>query len=96
MKFPLIVRTDSPDRVEAQPLGLPELKTVASSEAEAVQRASEALTQWLASVKVVHVSVPFPVSGNPWIDSFGRSADDPDFDEYLDEIRKARSADVAE
>lgn len=96
MNFPLIVRTDAPDHFVAQPLGLPELKAVAKSEAEAVQRASEALTQWLASAKVIQVSVPVPVSGNPWIDFFGRSANDPDFDEYLDEIRKARSADVAE
>jgi hypothetical protein len=32
------------------------------------------------------------VNGNPWLDAWGRSADDPDFDEYLAEIEKARAA----
>ena len=35
--------------------------------------------------------VPLPGPGNPWLDSFGRSADDPDFDEFVEEIRRART-----
>jgi predicted RNase H-like HicB family nuclease len=96
MNFPLIVRTDSPDHFVAQPLGLPELTTAGSTEAEAVARASQALTEWFESAKVIQVSVPVPVSGNPWIDYFGRSANDPDFDEYLAEIKRARDADEVE
>ena len=29
---------------------------------------------------------------NPWLDTFGRSADDPDFDDLVDEIERARGA----
>jgi predicted RNase H-like HicB family nuclease len=57
MNFPVIVRADSPDQFTAQPLGIPELKTVAQTEAEAIERASQALEQWLASARVVQVSL---------------------------------------
>jgi hypothetical protein len=96
MQFPLIVRADSPDHYVAQPLGIPELRAVASTEAAAIEQASQALTKWLASAKVVQVAVPVAVSGNPWLDAFGRSADDADFDEYLMELQRARSAEPAE
>jgi hypothetical protein len=39
------------------------------------------------------VSVALEKTGNPWLDAFGRSATDPDFDEYLEELRRARQAD---
>jgi hypothetical protein len=32
--------------------------------------------------------------GNPWLDAFGRSATDPDIDEYLEELSRARLADT--
>jgi hypothetical protein len=35
----------------------------------------------------VPVSVPVPGTGKPWVDAFGRSADDPAFDEYLEEVQ---------
>ena len=37
-----------------------------------------------------------PKGGNPWLEGFGRSAKDPDFEEYLREIQQARSADALE
>jgi hypothetical protein len=57
---------------------------------------SQSLTQWLASAKLVRVDVPVPGSGNPWLDTFGRSADDPDFEEFLKEMKQAGLADVVE
>jgi hypothetical protein len=96
MNFPVIVRADSPDQFTAQSLGIPELKTVARTEAEAIERASQALVQWLASARVVQVSIPVPDTGHPWLDAFGRSAQDPDFDEYLEAIEQARAADEPE
>ena len=35
-------------------------------------------------------------TSNPWLDWFGRSADDPDFDDYLEEIARARRTDTFE
>jgi hypothetical protein len=96
MNFSLIVRSDSPDHFVAQPLGIPELKAVAGTEAEAVEQASQALAQWLASARVVHVSIPVLGTGQPWLETFGRSADDPDFEEYLGAIEQARAVDQPE
>jgi hypothetical protein len=77
----------------AQPIGLPELRVTAASEEAALAGVRQALEQWLTCAKVVHVTVPTQETGNPWLDSFGRSADDPQFDEYLEELRRARMAD---
>ena len=94
MQYPVIVRIESENQYVAQPLGIPELRVVAATEAEAVEQVSQALGQWLASAKVVQVSVPVAGRGNPWLDAFGRSANDPDFDEFLEELQQARSADT--
>jgi hypothetical protein len=93
MEYPVIVRAEEREGFVAQPIGLPELRVTAASEDEAVAGVREALKRWLASAKVVHVSVAVENSGNPWLDAFGRSASDPDFDEYLEELRRARRAD---
>jgi hypothetical protein len=79
-------------------LGPPEFKTVGRTEAEAIEQASQALAQWLAAARVVQVSIPVSGTGtgNPWLDGFGRSADDPDLDEYLDAIEQARATDERE
>jgi hypothetical protein len=95
MQYPVIVRSESANQYVAQPLGIPELRVVAATEAEAIEQVSHALSQWLASAKVVQVSVPVVGSGNPWLDTFGRSANDPDFDEFLEELKRARSTDAS-
>jgi tRNA(fMet)-specific endonuclease VapC len=92
MEYPVIVRTEEIDGYVAQPIGLPELRVTAASEAEAVAGVRQALDEWLASAKLVHVSVGVEGSGNPWLDAFGRSAADPDFDAYQEELRRARRA----
>jgi predicted RNase H-like HicB family nuclease len=96
MHYPVIIRTEAANQYVAQPLGIPELKVVATTEAEAFEQVSRALNQWLASAKVVQVAVPVAGSGNPWLDAFGRSADDPDFTEFIEELQRARSTDAPE
>jgi predicted RNase H-like HicB family nuclease len=88
MEYPVIVRAEDVDGYVAQPIGLPELRVTAASEEEAVAAVRQALERWLASAKLVHVSVAMGQTGNPWLDAFGRSASDPDFDEYLEELRR--------
>ena len=94
MEYPVIVRAEDVDGYVAQPIGLPELRVTAATEDEAVAGVRQALERWLASAKVVHVSVETGKTGNPWLDTFGRSASDPDFDDYLEELRQARLADA--
>jgi len=93
MEYPVIVRAEAVDGYVAQPVGLPELRVTAASEDEAVAGVRQALERWLASAKLVHVSVAIETTGNPWLDAFGRSASDPDYEEYLEAVRRARRAD---
>ena len=93
MHYPVIIRTESAHQYVAQPLGIPEVKVVAATEAEAIAQVTEALAQWLTAARVVHVAVPGEAQGNPWLDAFGRSANDPDFAELLEELQRQRIMD---
>ena len=94
MQVPVIGQAESEDRYSAEPVGTSELRVEASSEAEALRKLTSALRDWLESAKLIQIDVPVPseTAPNPWLDSFGRSADDPDFEDYLAEIGRARSA----
>ena len=94
MNYPVLIRTESAHRYVAQPLGIPEVKVVAATEAEAIAQVTEALAQWLTTAKVVHVAVPGEARANPWLDAFGRSANDPDFAEFLEELQRLRTTDT--
>jgi hypothetical protein len=72
---------------------MPELKVIAATESDAIAQVSQALEKWLASAKVVQVNVPVPNDSNPWLDAFGRSADDPDFAEFANELKRLRALD---
>ena len=88
--FDVLVRPGGQDHFTAQAIGFPELKAEATTEAEAVQKVRDSLLEFFSNSKLVKISVP---GENPWLKLAGHSADDPDFDEYLEEIRKARIAD---
>lgn len=87
MQCTVIVRLKSATRFVACPVGLPQLESTAPTEDEAVEQVKQKLAAWLKDAKVVEVSVP---TGNPWLDSFGRSATDPQFDDYLAELQRYR------
>ena len=93
MQYPVVVRTDSADHYVAEPLGISELRVEAASEAEAVTQVGHALNEWLRSAKLVQVDLPDGGESNPWLDSFGRSADDPLFEAYQEELARARAED---
>lgn len=93
MQCTVIVRPESATRFVACPLGLPQLESSAPTEVEAVEQVKQKLSAWLKDAKVVEVSIP---KGNPWVDTFGRSANDPQFDEYLAELQRYREEQEAE
>lgn len=93
MHCTVIVRPESGNRFVACPLGLPQLETTAASEAEAVEQVKHKLDQWMNGARIVEVDVP---TGNPWLDTAGRSANDPLFEEYQAEIKRYRAAIDAE
>ncbi len=87
MQCTVIVRLESATRFVACPLGLPQLESSAPTEVEAVEQVKQKLSAWLKDAKVVEVSVP---TGNPWLDTFGRSAQDPQFEDYVAELQRYR------
>jgi hypothetical protein len=85
----IIVRPEPPGRFTAQPLGVPEIRAVAATEKEAVEQARRALADWVGSLHWVPVPVP-PPQGLSWLQWAGHAKDDPDFEAYLEEIRRYR------
>jgi hypothetical protein len=96
MDYFVILRAESHDQFVAQAFGIPEIQAVATTEAEAVDQVRQGLAHWLESVKLVRVEVPTRRGDDPWLDAFGRSADDPEFDLYREELERARAADIRE
>ena len=93
MQYPVIVRTEKPGQYIAEPLGLKELRVEAPSETEVLKQVRKALHGLLGSAKLVQVDIPDTPQSNPWLESFGRSADDPLFEVYLEELERARAED---
>ena len=88
MQCTVIVRPESATRFVARAVGVPEVESTAPTEAEAVEQVKQKLTAWLKDATVVEVSVP---TGNPWLDTFGRSATDPQFADYQTELQHYRA-----
>lgn len=94
MKYPVIIQSRPDNEVVAEPLGRPDLGVRGAAEAQALEQVERNLEEWLRSAKVVHLEIPGIEVGNPWLDHFGRSADAPDFEEYLRELSRARAVDA--
>jgi hypothetical protein len=90
MQYPVIVKVNETDQFEAEPMGIPELKEVASTEADVLEKVEISLGEWFASAKVVQMEVGVD-QVNPWMQAFGRSAEDPDFGEFQDEMKRIRN-----
>ena len=90
MQYPIIVKAKSTNQFEAEPMGIPELRTIATTEADALEKVTQVLGKWFTSAKVVQIEVQESDSSNPWLKAFGRSADDPDFDDFVEKIQQER------
>ncbi len=94
MQYPVIVRPLSESQYSAEPVGKPELRVEAPTEEDALERVGEVLNRWLGKAKLVQLNVPeLADADNPWLDTFGRSADDLHFEEVMREVARARAED---
>jgi hypothetical protein len=85
----VIVRPEPAGQFTAQPLGVPEIRFVADSPEQAVAKVQQALKEWVGSVYWVPVELP-PRQSAPVHEAAGHAKNDPDFDAYLEEIRRYR------
>jgi hypothetical protein len=81
------VRPESDGQFTDQVLGAPELYATASTHEEAVDQLRALLQEQVNLGLLVAIELP---RKNPLIDRFGYAKDDPDFEAYLEEIRKFR------
>ncbi len=91
MQYPVILQSRSEHEFVAEPLGKPELAVKADSRDRALAEVGKSLRSWLGSAQMVQVDVPGSAPLNPWIETLGQWADDPDFDELMNEIAYARA-----
>jgi len=91
MQYPIILKSKSSSYYEAEPLGIPELRFIGNSEEDALQKLMFALKEWFKSSKIVQIKIPGIKESNPWLNACGRSSDDPDFDDFIKEIKCMRT-----
>jgi hypothetical protein len=85
----VIVRPEPPGHFTAQPLGVPEIRVVAASPKDAVEQVQRALKEWVGSLYWVPVELPSP-NRQTAHQGAGHAKDDPEFETYLEEIRRYR------
>jgi hypothetical protein len=85
--YDVVVRPEGQDHFTAQVVAFPALRAEAATEAEAVEKLRDSLEEFLENSRLIELSVR---NSNPWLEIAGHSANDPDFDIYLQEIRKFR------
>ena len=91
MQYPIVIRAKSTGLYTAEPVGLSELRVEAATEPAALEEVEKVLKGWLGSAaKLIHLDLADNERGNPWLETYGRSADDPLFDAFLEEMAKAR------
>jgi predicted RNase H-like HicB family nuclease len=84
------VRPEPPGQYTAQVLSLPAICATAATEEEAIAQVRRVLAEWLATARWVQIDVPVPTAGHPLLKFAGHAKEDPDFEEYLEEIRRYR------
>jgi hypothetical protein len=87
MQHLILVRSEPPGQFTAQAVGIPEARVTAATKEQAIQQVRGLLAEWLSGGQLVPVEVP---EENPLLKWAGHAKDDPDFDLYLEEIRRYR------
>ncbi len=81
------VRAEPAGKFTAQVLGVPELHSTGATREQAVEQLRALLQQQVNLGSLVAITLP---QENPLMKWCGYAKDDPDFDNYLEEIRKFR------
>lgn len=90
--YQVVVRSRD-DLFTAAVLGLDDVAAEGHTREEAIERARAALVERLARGEIVTIEVTHPEgAANVWREQAGRFAHDPTFDDFLAEMREARSA----
>jgi hypothetical protein len=83
----LLIRPEPQGQFTAQLVGLDDLHVTAPSREEAVAGVRSLLREWIEAGKLLRID---SAAGSALMDWFGHARDDPDFGDYLEEIRRRR------
>jgi predicted RNase H-like HicB family nuclease len=92
MQYQVLVQNPSQSRFVASIVGMAGVVAEGETEAEAVASVKAALESQLATAKLVTIEVTQPshFTPDPWLKHFGVFADDPTFDDFLEEVAAYR------
>ena len=91
MQHLIIVRAEPPGQFTAEAVGIPEIRATSTSRESAIQQVRGTLAEWLTKGQLESVVVPDP---NPVLKYAGWAKNDPLYDEYLEELARARQEDL--
>ncbi len=84
----VLVSSDDQGFFSAQLVGLPEIRASAKSRETAVEQLRTMVQEWIDSGQLQPVEMPTEPSLMKW---FGHAKQDPDFADYLGELRRFRA-----
>lgn len=101
MQYQVLVQKPSEQHFVASIVGLSNVVADGKTEEEAITNIKAALTSQLAAAKFVTIEIDSEsekkdekaeTNTNPWLKHFGIFADDPTFDEFLEEVAAYRKS----
>lgn len=93
MEHLITLHTTDAGRVVARSLFFPDVIAEGATEQEAIALVRKGLKERMEKTRLVRIDVPEDSPSNPWLDACGAFADDPQYELYQEELRKARAAD---
>jgi hypothetical protein len=95
MDYLLVVRPEPEGHFTAQVMGLPEIRAVAPTQAQAIQKAKQMLAEWLSKALLVRIHVPTPATAPPAMEFPGHAdPNDPLEQEFVEELARTRREDL--
>lgn len=93
MTYQIFVQGQPENGYAASVIGIPECVANGDTEEEAINKAKEALSQWLSRGRIFTVEVDIGDAAqvkNPWLEMYGCFEDDPTWDEFQANIQEYR------
>lgn len=87
---PVFIEKGEDETYKATMLGWPGVAASAATREEALSRLRQILQSRLASGEIVNLDVEVPQSEHPWLKHAGLFADNPLFDQVLEEVEAYR------
>src|SRR5262249_38285752 len=87
MQHFIMVLPEPPGQFTAHAVGIPGLKATAETREKALRQVEHELAEWVRSGRLVCVDVS---RDNPLLAWAGWAKDDPDYDSYLEDLRRFR------